>query len=75
MHRLADRFRLIPPDLRGFATSDKPTVSPPVLGAADHGHDLLALLEALGFARCGVVGHDVGGAGILDLAYRDPMLL
>ncbi|MDE2334648.1 MAG: alpha/beta fold hydrolase [Rhodospirillales bacterium] len=72
MLRLGGRFRLIAPDLRGFGASDKPAGDPPVWGAADHGQDLLALLDALGIARCGVVGHDVGGAVILDLARRDP---
>lgn len=71
MLRLADRFHLIAPDLRGFGASDKPAGAPPAWGAADHAQDLLALLDALGIARCGVVGHDVGGAVILDLARRD----
>ncbi len=72
MHRLAGRFRLIAPDLRGFGASDKPAGDPPVWGATDHGQDLLALLDAFGLARCGLVGHDIGGAVILDLARRDP---
>lgn len=69
MARLADRFRLIAPDLRGFGDSAKPTGR---FGPADHAADLLALLEALGIARAGVVGHDVGGAVMQPLARQAP---
>jgi pimeloyl-ACP methyl ester carboxylesterase len=66
MERMADRYRLIAPDLRGFGDSDKP-VGP--FGAADNAKDLVALLDALGLDRVGVVGHDVGGA-IMQLLAR-----
>jgi pimeloyl-ACP methyl ester carboxylesterase len=69
MTRLAERFRLIAPDLRGFGASDKP-VGP--FGPADHTADLLGLLDALGFDRVGVVGHDVGGAVMQTLARTAP---
>jgi len=45
MARLADRYRLIAPDLRGFGESDKPDGP---FGAQDHAADVLALLDALG---------------------------
>ena len=69
MTRLADRFTLIAPDLRGFGASDKPEGpwAPP-----DHAEDLLALLDALGVQRVGVVGHDVGGAVMQALARAAP---
>lgn len=69
MERLADRFTLIAPDLRGFGDSDKPA---DLWGAADHAADMLALLDALGVGRCGVVGHDVGGAVMQPLARMAP---
>jgi pimeloyl-ACP methyl ester carboxylesterase len=69
MARLADRFSLIAPDLRGFGDSAKPTGR---FGPADHAADLLALLDALGIARAGVVGHDVGGAVMQPLARQAP---
>jgi len=69
MRRLADRFMLIAPDLRGFGDSDK-TAGP--FGAPDHAADMLALLDALGVGRVGVVGHDVGGAVMQPLARRAP---
>lgn len=69
MRRLADRYTLVAPDLRGFGDSDKPTGP---FGPSDHAADLLALLDALGIGRVGVVGHDVGGAVMQPLARRAP---
>ena len=72
MARLADRFTLIAPDLRGFGDSDKP-LGP--FGPDDHAQDLLALLDALGIDQVGVVGHDVGGAVMQSLARAAPQRL
>jgi len=69
MMRLADRFALIAPDLRGFGDSDKPDGP---YGPDQHAADMLALMDALGVARCGVVGHDVGGAVLQPLARTAP---
>ena len=59
--RLADRFRLIMPDLRGFGASDQPqevaAYATDTLVA-----DLFALADALGIDRFALVGHDWGGA-------------
>ena len=65
MGRLADRWRLIAPDLRGFGDSSKPAGP---WGAAEHAADMVAVLDALGVWRAGVVGHDVGGAVMQSLA-------
>src|ERR1700754_3657036 len=65
MARLSDRFMLIAPDLRGFGDSDKPDGP---FGPDGHAADMLALMEALGIERFGVVGHDVGGAVMQPLA-------
>ena len=58
---LAHRFRVVAPDLRGYAESEKPPrVSDyrmPVLVA-----DIVGLIEALGEERAHIVGHDWGGA-------------
>jgi len=67
MVRLADRYDLIAPDLRGFGDSDKPEGA---FGSDDHTADMLALLDALGIERAGIVGHDVGGAVMQPLARR-----
>jgi pimeloyl-ACP methyl ester carboxylesterase len=69
MARLADRFLLIAPDLRGFGDSDKPAGP---FGPADHAADMVRLLDALGIERAGIVGHDVGGAAMQPLARAVP---
>jgi pimeloyl-ACP methyl ester carboxylesterase len=48
MTRLADRFDLIAPDLRGFGSSDKPTGP---FGPNEQTEDLVALVKVLGVAR------------------------
>ena len=65
MTRLAGRFSLIAPDLRGFGDSDRPDGA---YGPDQHTSDMLALMDALGIERFGVVGHDVGGAAMQPLA-------
>lgn len=72
MTRLADRFRLIAPDLRGFGESDKPDGP---FGPEDHAREMLGLLDALALERVGVVGHDVGGAVMQPLARSAPARL
>ncbi|TWB93630.1 pimeloyl-ACP methyl ester carboxylesterase [Bradyrhizobium macuxiense] len=69
MARLADRYTLIAPDLRGFGDSDKPQGP---YGPDQHTDDMLALLDALGIDRACVVGHDVGGAVMQPLARKAP---
>lgn len=71
---LEDRFRLIMPDQRGFAGSDRP------LDVADYAadkliDDIFALSEALGIENFALVGHDWGGAIAWPAAMRgDPRL-
>jgi pimeloyl-ACP methyl ester carboxylesterase len=61
MTRLADRFELIAPDLRGFGDSDKPSVGPSDEAGPDvHAADVLALIDTFGLDRVGIVAHDVG---------------
>jgi len=69
MSRLAGRYSLIAPDLRGFGDSDKPDGA---YGPDQHTSDMLALMDALGIERFGVVGHDVGGAVMQPLARAVP---
>ncbi len=69
MQRLAGRFQLIAPDLRGFGESDKPERD---WSAEDHAKDLLGILDALGIERAGIVGHDVGGSVMQPLARMAP---
>lgn len=58
---LADEFRLVMPDQRGFGASDRPQEV--AAYAIDHiVADLFALADALGIGRFALVGHDWGGA-------------
>ncbi|MBV8851344.1 MAG: alpha/beta hydrolase [Methylobacteriaceae bacterium] len=70
MQRLADRYTLIAPDLRGFGDSDKPPPGP--YGPDGHAADMLALLDALGVDKAGAVGHDVGGPVLMAMARKAP---
>ena len=58
---LEDRFRLIMPDQRGFAGSDRPT-EVDAYRANVIVEDLFALADALGVENFALVGHDWGGA-------------
>ena len=69
MARLADRFTLFAPDLRGFGDSDKPGGP---FGPDQHAADMLAIMDALGITQAGIVGHDVGGAVMQPLARTAP---
>ena len=72
--RLEDRFRLVMPDQRGFAGSDRPEDV--------HAYrtdtlidDIFALAETLGIESFALVGHDWGGAIAWPAALRnDPRL-
>jgi pimeloyl-ACP methyl ester carboxylesterase len=68
---LARDFRVIAPDQRGFAASDKPE------GVEAYRtdrilEDLIALADALGLARFTLVGHDWGGAVAWLAALKHP---
>ena len=69
MTRLAGRFQVVAPDLRGFGDSDKPAGP---FGPEDQARDILAVLDALGLDRVGLVGHDIGGAVMQSLARMAP---
>ncbi|ACL55803.1 alpha/beta fold hydrolase [Methylobacterium nodulans] len=74
MARLAGRFDLVAPDLRGFGETGRDPLAPPdpTVDAEAHAADLLALLDALGLARVGLVGHDVGAYVMQAFARRHP---
>jgi pimeloyl-ACP methyl ester carboxylesterase len=58
---LAEEFRVLAPDQRGFGASDKP-VGVEKYRADETVGDLLALADAYGIQRFTLVGHDWGGA-------------
>ena len=73
MRRLADRFQLFAPDLRGFGDSDKPAFEPSrEAGPEVHAADLLAVLDELGIGQVGIVSHDVGAYVAQALARQHP---
>jgi len=72
--RLADRFFLVMPDLRGYGDSSK------AAGLVDHANyskramaaDMVSLMRSLGHGRFGLVGHDRGGRVAHRLAIDHP---
>lgn len=70
--RLAGRFELIAPDFRGFGESENPHPGPYPVTAEMLAADMLALLDALGLERVGVVSHDVGSNVAQEMARRAP---
>ena len=71
--RLADRWRLIAPDFRGFGDSENPASGPSDQAGPDVlADDIAALMDRLGIAKAGFVGHDVGAYVMQRLALRHP---
>jgi pimeloyl-ACP methyl ester carboxylesterase len=69
MPALADRHRVIAPDLRGFGWSDAPRDG---YLKEDMARDVLAVLDALEIDRVRLVGHDWGGWIGFILCLRAP---
>lgn len=67
-------FEVVVPDLRGFGESAVGPEGDPFGDVATHSRDLHALLAHLGHERCVLVGGDLGGPVIQDLALRFPAL-
>jgi pimeloyl-ACP methyl ester carboxylesterase len=67
--RLAERHRVLAPDLRGWGWSDAP---PGDYAKATFAADVLALLDAEGLDRAAVIGHDWGGFAGFLLALERP---
>ena len=71
---LDDRFRLVMPDQRGFAGSDRPR-EVDAYATETLVDDIFALADALSLERFALVGHDWGGAIAWPAALRrDPRL-
>jgi pimeloyl-ACP methyl ester carboxylesterase len=69
MPMLAQRYRVIAPDLLGHGASDKPRADYSVAGYANGMRDLLSVL---GIERVTLVGHSLGGAVAMQFAYQFP---
>ncbi|MHB8532868.1 MAG: alpha/beta fold hydrolase [Solirubrobacteraceae bacterium] len=66
---LAERFRVIVPDLRGLGWSEAPAGD---YAKAEFAADLLELLDHEGIERAAVMGHDWGGYASFLLALEHP---
>ncbi len=66
--RLAKRFRVLAPDLRGHGFSGWE----PPWTIATHVHDILETLDALGLSRATWLGHSFGGRLVLEIAALAP---
>jgi lipase len=66
--RLAPRFRVLAPDLRGHGYSEWD----PPWTIATHAHDVLETLDDAQVRRAAFVGHSLGGRLVLELATLDP---
>ena len=66
--RLAQRYRVLAPDLRGHSRSGWE----PPWTIATHLADVVETTEAAGVARAAWIGHSFGGRLVLELAARDP---
>ena len=66
---LAERFRVIAPDLRGHGWSDKPRST---YSKAELAGDIVAMLDALGLERVRLVGHDWGAVTGLLISAGHP---
>ena len=73
--RLADRYRLVIPDLRGYGDSDKPPAGPEehlVYCKRTTANDVVALMDKLGIERWHVAGHDRGARVAHRMALDHP---
>ena len=66
--RLAERFRVIAPDLPGFGESEKPAPSRYRYDFEAFSESLVDLVAAIGLSRLSLCGHAMGGAVALTLA-------
>ena len=67
---LAEHFDVIAPDFRGFGDTAETATEP--AGPDVHARDILALADALGLARFGLVAHDVGAYVAQAIARQAP---
>jgi len=73
--RLAERFRVIAPDLPGFGESEKPSPSRYRYDCEAFSESLVDLVAAVGLVRLSLCGHAMGGSVALTLAATHGHLL
>ncbi|MBY6203005.1 alpha/beta hydrolase [Maritalea mobilis] len=72
--RLAERFHVIVPDLRGYGASDAPQTDPEnrTYSKREMAKDIVGLMDALSIERAHVLGHDRGARVTYRLALDHP---
>jgi haloacetate dehalogenase len=72
--RLAERFTVVAPDLRGYGASSKPPTDDKHMPYSKRAMalDLVEVMKSLGFERFDVAGHDRGGRVTYRLALDHP---
>lgn len=66
---LSSQYRVTLYDLRGHGYSERPAQG---YSAADHGQDLLHLMDEIGIEEAAVVGHSYGGAAAMEAVLLQP---
>ena len=69
---LAQNFKVVVPDLRGYNDSDKPNQGYDINTLSQ---DVVGLIQGLGYERAHVVGHDCGGMIAWNIAQHFPEVL
>lgn len=74
---LAQHFTVVCPDLRGFGDSSKPADTPDHAGSAKRAkaQDCIELMQALGFPRFAIAGHDRGSYTAYRAALDHPQAI
>lgn len=70
----AKDFKVVAPDLRGYNDSDKPAHKSAYV-MTEFIQDMKGLIEALGYDRAILIGHDWGGAIAWQFAYTHPAMV
>jgi haloacetate dehalogenase len=72
--RLAERFTVVAPDLRGYGASSKPATDDKHLTYSKRAmaNDLAEVMTAMGFSQFNIAGHDRGGRVTYRLALDHP---
>jgi pimeloyl-ACP methyl ester carboxylesterase len=70
MLALPATYRAIAPDLRGYGDTEDKLIDA-TRGFGDWVDDIFGFLDAIGVARCHVVGHSLGGAIVFGLVAAD----
>ncbi len=72
---LAERFRVLAPDLPGFGESEKPSPARYAYGIESFAEAMVDMIAGLELGRVSVVGHSLGGAAAITLAAEHPELV